>query len=286
LAERWVALSTLELRGLVRSVIENVTIGDAEIALRLNRLVVLSSLMTDAPTTLRDCKLEVEPVILSIEASLRRAGKGTRLVIGDGAANAIDQGLASLIGQAVATRTMLLAGRDDSIEAMAHRLGVKRDYLTVLVRLSYLSPQIVRAVLAGPTAGRADVDAAREALQGPAPRLARAAPVPRLLLGLFDSEGRLNHVGFTSSIPRAEKGELTGTLEALRGGPGFTGASPGGPSRWSNDRSEAWEPLKPKLVVEVSYYHVTGGRFRHGTRLIRWRPDKAPRQCTMEQISS
>ena len=80
---------------------------------------------------------------------LRWAGKGTRLVIGDGSANKIDDGLASLIARAIATGNRLLAGPDDSIEAMASRLGVRRDYLTVLVRLSYLSPEIVRAILVG-----------------------------------------------------------------------------------------------------------------------------------------
>jgi ATP-dependent DNA ligase len=66
--------------------------------------------------------------------------------------------------------------------------------------------------------------------------------------------------------------------------PGFTGAAPGGPSRWSTERSTEWQPLKPKLVVEVRYDHFSGGRFRHGTSLVRWRPDKAPKQCTMEQL--
>ena len=72
-----------------------------------------------------------------------------RLVIGNGAAKAIDDGLASLIARAIATRNMFLAGRDDSIDAMASRLGVRRDYVAVLVRLSYLSPEIVRAILVG-----------------------------------------------------------------------------------------------------------------------------------------
>ena len=71
---------------------------------------------------------------------------------------------------------------------------------------------------------------------------------------------------------------------ALRGGPGFTGDAPGGPSRWSTERSAQWEPLKPKLVVEVHYDHVTGHRFRHGTRFVRWRPDKPPGQCTFDQL--
>jgi ATP-dependent DNA ligase len=108
--------------------------------------------------------------------------------------------------------------------------------------------------------------------------------VGSLLLGLYDEEGLLNHVGYTSTIPAKEKPELTRRLEALRKPPGFTGRAPGGPSRWSTERSGEWEALAPKLVVEVRYDHVSGERFRHGTALLRWRPDKAPRQCTMEQI--
>lgn len=108
--------------------------------------------------------------------------------------------------------------------------------------------------------------------------------VGSLLLGLYNSEGLLDHVGFTSSIPNAERKALTRKLEKLRGEPGFTGDAPGAPSRWSTERSAEWQPLKPDLVVEVCYDHVTGDRFRHGTRLLRWRPDKAPRQCTFEQI--
>ena len=105
-----------------------------------------------------------------------------------------------------------------------------------------------------------------------------------LLLGLHDDDGLLHHVGFTSSIARADKPALTARLEKLKGGPGFTGNAPGGPSRWSTERSSQWMPLKPKLVVEVCYDHFSGERFRHGTRLLRWRPDKAPEQCTMDQV--
>lgn len=108
--------------------------------------------------------------------------------------------------------------------------------------------------------------------------------VGSLLLGLYDDEGLLHHVGFTSSIPRNERADLTRRLEKLIEPPGFTGNAPGGPSRWSTERSTKWEPLRPKLVVEVEYDHFTGGRFRHGTRLVRWRPDKAPRQCKMAQV--
>jgi ATP-dependent DNA ligase len=105
-----------------------------------------------------------------------------------------------------------------------------------------------------------------------------------LLLGLYDDDGLLHHVGFTSSIARADKKALTAKLEKLKGAPGFTGNAPGGPSRWSTERSSQWVAVKPKLVVEVCYDHFSGERFRHGTRLLRWRPDKAPKQCTMEQV--
>lgn len=108
--------------------------------------------------------------------------------------------------------------------------------------------------------------------------------VGSLLLGLLNREGKLDHVGFTSAISNADRPSLTARLEALKGGPGFTGDAPGGPSRWSTERSGEWIPLHPKLVVEVSYDHVTGGRFRHGTTLLRWRPDKAPHQCTADQL--
>ena len=112
----------------------------------------------------------------------------------------------------------------------------------------------------------------------------KARVVGSLLLGLYGSDGLLHHVGFTSSIAAGERAALTKKLEALRHAPGFTGRSPGGPSRWSTERSGEFEPLAPKLVVEVQYDHFTGGRFRHGTRLLRWRPDKAPRQCTLAQV--
>ena len=106
-----------------------------------------------------------------------------------------------------------------------------------------------------------------------------------MLLGLYDGGGLLHHVGFTSSFADHEKLELTARLEALIAAPGFTGDAPGGPSRWSTARSAEWQPLRPELVVEVRYDHVTGHRFRHGTKLLRWRPDKAPAQCTFEQLS-
>ncbi len=109
--------------------------------------------------------------------------------------------------------------------------------------------------------------------------------VGSLLLGLYNDAGKLDHVGFTATITDAERPAMTKMLQALIAPPGFTGNAPGGPSRWSTERSGEWEPVKPKLVVEVRYDHVTGDRFRHGTKLIRFRPDKAPKQCTFEQIA-
>jgi ATP-dependent DNA ligase len=108
--------------------------------------------------------------------------------------------------------------------------------------------------------------------------------VGSLLLGLYDNRGLLHHVGFTSAIKRDAKVKLTKKLASLISPPGFTGRAPGGPSRWSTKRSGEWEPLKPKLVVEVCYDHFADERFRHGTTLLRWRPDKAPRQCTFDQL--
>jgi ATP-dependent DNA ligase len=112
----------------------------------------------------------------------------------------------------------------------------------------------------------------------------KGSSVGSLLLGLYDDEGLLHHVGFCSALPAAERAKLTAQLESLIAKPGFTGRAPGRPSRWSTARSAEWVPLETKLVVEVEYDHFTGGRFRHGTGFVRWRPDKAPRQCTLAQV--
>jgi ATP-dependent DNA ligase len=108
--------------------------------------------------------------------------------------------------------------------------------------------------------------------------------VGSLLLGFYDEAGLLHHVGFTSGIAAAKRKALTTELERLIAPPGFTGNAPGGPSRWSTERTGEWQPLKPVRVVEVCYDHFSGGRFRHGTRILRWRPDKSPKQCTFDQI--
>ncbi|HEX4158993.1 MAG TPA: ATP-dependent DNA ligase [Rhizomicrobium sp.] len=107
-----------------------------------------------------------------------------------------------------------------------------------------------------------------------------------LLLGLYNDQGKLDHVGFTSAIAEHAQPALKKMLAPLRGGSGFSGNAPGGPSRWSTERSGEWEPLKPVLVVEVRYDHVTGNRFRHGTAFLRWRPDKRPDQCTFDQLKT
>jgi ATP-dependent DNA ligase len=111
--------------------------------------------------------------------------------------------------------------------------------------------------------------------------------VGSVLLGLYDADGLLHHVGFSSGIKAKDKPALTDKLEleALMHDQSFTGNAPGGPSRWSTKRSSEWQPVKPKYVVEVSYDHFTGRRFRHGASILRWRPDKKPDQCTFEQVN-
>ncbi len=108
--------------------------------------------------------------------------------------------------------------------------------------------------------------------------------VGSLLLGLYNHAGKLDHVGFTSSISAEARPSLTRKLRKLVKPPGFTGRSPGGPSRWSNKRSSEWQPVRPRLVAEVQFDQFTGGRFRHGTKFLRWRPDKKPMECTIDQV--
>jgi len=108
--------------------------------------------------------------------------------------------------------------------------------------------------------------------------------VGSLLLGLYTDEGLLDHVGFSSSIQSDGRPALTKKLEKLIKPPGFTGKAPGGLSRWSTKHSMAWQPLETVLIAEVQFDHFTGGRFRHGTKFLRWRPEKSPRDCTMKQV--
>jgi ATP-dependent DNA ligase len=114
---------------------------------------------------------------------------------------------------------------------------------------------------------------------------AQARVVGSLLLGLYNQEGLLDHIGFTSGFSQGERKRMLKIVEPLIEKPGFTGKAPGGPSRWSNKRSMEWLPLKPELVIEVQYDHFTGNRFRHGAKMLRWRPDKAPRACTIDQVA-
>jgi len=109
--------------------------------------------------------------------------------------------------------------------------------------------------------------------------------VGSLLLGLYGDDGLLHHVGFTSAFKNEDRSQLTKKLEKLIAPPGFTGDAPGGPSRWNTERTTQWQPLKPVLVVEVKYDQVTGQRFRHGTAIVRWRPDKDPKQCRFDQLA-
>ncbi len=108
--------------------------------------------------------------------------------------------------------------------------------------------------------------------------------VGSLLLGLFNSENQLDHVGFVSGLPQTRRRELLSQLREIGEGPGFTGRSPGGPSRWDPERCGEYIPLPHLVVVEVTYDHASGGRFRHGAHLQRFRPDKDPEECLNTQI--
>jgi ATP-dependent DNA ligase len=146
---------------------------------------------------------------------------------------------------------------------MAYRSG-ERDGMVKIKR--YRSADCVVAGLRWSSAGKSSIGS--------------------LLLGLYDEDGLLHHVGFTASMPRDVKAEVTKHVQPFIGGPGFSGRSPGGPSRWATERSAEWVPLRPDLVVEVRYDHFSEGRFRHGTTFMRWRPDKEPKQCRFNTLES
>ena len=105
-----------------------------------------------------------------------------------------------------------------------------------------------------------------------------------LLLGLYGDDGKLHHVGFCSALGGKRRDEAKERVLPLRGGEGFDGNAPSGSSRWRKEGSGEWVALRPELVVEVRYDHFNQGRFRHGTRFDRWRPDKNPRQCLLSQV--
>jgi ATP-dependent DNA ligase len=108
--------------------------------------------------------------------------------------------------------------------------------------------------------------------------------VGSLLLGLYDDEGRLVYIGHSSSIKHADRKDLTAQLESLRAENPFEVRVPGGPSRWATEKSSEWQPLRPELVCEVEYDYFSQGRFRHGSKFLRWRPDKKAEQCKMDQV--
>ena len=121
--------------------------------------------------------------------------------------------------------------------------------------------------------------------------------VGSLLLGLYDDSGRLQHVGVTSSFTMQKRKELAGLLEPLRknamkdhpwrewaDAAGETTRMPGGQSRWSAGKDLSWEPVRIERVCEVKYDHMQGDRFRHAAVFVRWRTDKAPRDCTYAQL--
>jgi ATP-dependent DNA ligase len=105
-----------------------------------------------------------------------------------------------------------------------------------------------------------------------------------LLLGLYDGDENLVFIGHTSSFSKDERRDLQGLVEPLRGENPFSIRVPGGPSRWATERSGEWEPLRPELVCEVEYDYFSQGRFRHGSKFLRWRPDKPPASCVMDQV--
>ena len=104
--------------------------------------------------------------------------------------------------------------------------------------------------------------------------------VGSLILGLYENGGRLRPIGHTSGLKAKEKRELVKTLKPYETGE----KGSGDPSRWDADRELEWYELRPELVVEVTYDHTSGGRIRHGSKIVRWRDDKDPRECKFEQL--
>ena len=135
----------VEMKSLVLNIVERVTIAANRIEIWLNRAKIAAALEAGEGSQ----RLDIDPITLSIEAKLRRAGKGKRLVIANGAETEVNAGLVELIKEAFAIRNQFLSGSDASIEAMSGRLGMNRCRLTSLIRLSYLAPDIVRALLEG-----------------------------------------------------------------------------------------------------------------------------------------
>ncbi|MFL5826994.1 MAG: ATP-dependent DNA ligase [Thermoleophilaceae bacterium] len=106
--------------------------------------------------------------------------------------------------------------------------------------------------------------------------------VGSLILALYDDDGNLREVGHTSGFTAKQKRELVEKLEPYR----TYERGSGEPSRWKSDEELVWEGVRPELVVEVAFDHITGNRIRHGAKFLRWRPDKQPSECSMEQLRS
>jgi ATP-dependent DNA ligase len=104
--------------------------------------------------------------------------------------------------------------------------------------------------------------------------------VGSLILGLYDKKGELHPIGHTSGLKAKEKRELVKTLKPYETGE----RGSGDPSRWDADRELEWFSLRPELVVEITYDHTSGGRIRHGSKIVRWREDKKPKDCTLDQL--
>jgi ATP-dependent DNA ligase len=182
-----------------------------------------------------------------------------------------------------------LAGRDDvRLSPATHDAGQARAWLDTAGAMldGIVAKRLDLPYQTGERTGMQKIKRRRTAdcVVGGFRYSSNASAVGSLLLGLYDADGLLHHVGFTSGFPAEARKALRAKLKPLIEAPGFTGRAPGGPSRWSTERSGEWTPLAPRLVVEVSYDHWSGDRFRHATRFLRWRPDKAPRQCTLDQV--
>jgi len=113
----------------------------------------------------------------------------------------------------------------------------------------------------------------------------RDSGIGSLLLGLYDDEGALHHVGHTSSFSAAERREILALLRPIEGESFGHGRTPGGQSRWARAADTAWTSVQPVLVCEVSFDHLQGERFRHAARFLRWRTDKDPAECTYDQLA-
>ena len=150
LSKRWLAMPPVEMKSLVLDIVERVTIAANRIDIWLNHAKIAAALEAGGGSQRPDIDpITIDPITLSIEAKLRRGGKGKRLVIANGAEAEVNAGLTAIIAEAFAIRNQLLSGSDASIEAMTERLGMGKGHLTSLVRLSYLGPDIVRALLKG-----------------------------------------------------------------------------------------------------------------------------------------